>query len=209
MMRVGSIQRRGEFSRRFWLRSLQTSILALILLGLAIGAGTARPHAARDHVYLLRGALNIFSLGMDQIGERLTRQGVNVTIANHLSWPQLAEQAAAEYKSGRVRNIIIVGHSSGANAVTEMVARLGELRVPVRLAVGLDPSAHLIASGTVGRYVNYWVPGGLGTVVERGPHFRGVLRNISLAGLPGVNHLSIDKTPAVQARVLADIRAAL
>jgi len=44
--------------------------VALLLLLLPIGAGSANAAAATasgTHVYLLRGVLNIFSLGMDQI----------------------------------------------------------------------------------------------------------------------------------------------
>jgi hypothetical protein len=190
------------------LGSLQAALLALLLLGLSIGVAAAQPPTARDHVYLLRGAFNVFSLGMDQMADRLERQGVPVTVANHMSWSSLADQAASDYKSGQVRNIILVGHSSGAVAVTEMVARLGQLGVPVKLAIGLDPSTRMTASGTVGRYVNYWVPGGMGTVVDRGPRFNGMLQNIDLRS-SDIGHFNIEKHPGLQQRVLAEIRAAL
>ena len=200
----------GRFLRQpaRWLRSLQASVLALVLLGLSLGVAAAQPPGPRDHVFLLRGAFNIFSLGLDQMADNLQRQGVPVTIANYLSWESLASQAASEYKSGQVRNIILVGHSSGAVAVTEMVTRLSQLGVPVKLAIGLDPSTRMTASGTVGRYVNYWVPGGLGTVVDRGPQFNGVLQNIDLRSAD-IGHFSIDKNHGLQQRVLAEIRAAL
>ncbi len=194
--------------RTRWLRSLQGSVLALVLLGLSLGVAAAQPPGPRDHVFLLRGAFNIFSLGLDQMADNLQQQGVPVTIANHMAWSSLADQAAAEYKSGQVRNIILVGHSSGAVAVTEMVARLGELGVPVKLAIGLDPSTRMAASGTVGRYVNYWIPGGLGTVVDRGSHFTGLLQNVDLRS-GDIGHFSIDKNHGLQQRVLAEIRAAL
>jgi pimeloyl-ACP methyl ester carboxylesterase len=191
-----------------WLRSLQASVLPLVFLGLSLGIAAAQPPGPHDHVYLLRGAFNIFSLGLDQMADSLERQGVPVTIANHMAWSSLADQAAAEYKNGQVRNIILVGHSSGAVAVTEMAARLGQLGVPVKLAIGLDPSTRMTASGTVGRYVNYWVPGGLGTVVDRGPQFNGVLQNIDLRS-SDIGHFSIDKNHGLQQRVLTEIRAAL
>jgi pimeloyl-ACP methyl ester carboxylesterase len=187
------------------LRSLQASVVALLLLGLSAGVASAQQH---DHVYFLRGAFNIFSLGMDQMADSLQRQGVPVTVANHTAWESLANQAASEYKSGQLHNIILVGHSLGAIAVTEMAARLGQLGVPVKLAIGLDPSSRMTASGTVGRYVNYWVPGGMGTVVDRGPQFNGVLQNIDLRS-GTIGHFSIDKDRGLQQRVLAEIRAAL
>src|SRR5579864_3609242 len=59
---------------RLWLRSLQAAGLALLLSTLPIGAPAkaAAPSAATTgaHVYLLRGVLNIFSLGLDDIAAR-------------------------------------------------------------------------------------------------------------------------------------------
>ena len=162
----------GKFSLlpRLLLRPLHTVALTCLLLAVSIGAGVAEPHAAlkaRDHVYLLRGAFNIFSLGLDEIADKLQRYGVNTTVTNYLGWESLADEAAADYKAGRVHNIILVGHSSGATAVTEFAARLGQLGVPVKLAIGLDPTSREVASGNVGRYVNYYIAGGLGYAVVR------------------------------------------
>ena len=85
--------------------------------GIPIGAstGNAGAPASGAHVYLLRAACSIFSLlGLDDIAAKLQQQGINVTVANYLSWASLADEAAAEYKSGRTKTIILVGHSSGA-----------------------------------------------------------------------------------------------
>ena len=126
---------------QLWLRSLQVLAMTL-LLAIPVGAGTANAMAAAApatgaHVYLLRGVLNIFSLGLDDIAAKLERQGIPVTVANFVSWSSLADQAAAEYRSGKVRTIILVGHSSGATALPDMVAKLGQLGVPVKLAIDL------------------------------------------------------------------------
>lgn len=220
-------------------RSLHVAALTLSLLALSIGAGTAqtttqqtakpqttRPQTAkpqparpqiaqqqtakpRDHVYLLRGAFNIFSLGMDEIAARLEHMGIYATVNNYLAWPSLAEEAAADYKAGRLRNIVLVGHSSGAMAVTDMAARLGQLGVPVKLAIGLDPTSGEVASGNVGRYINYYIANGLGHSVVRGKQFNGVLENIDVERNPALGHFNIDKNRALQEQVIREIRAAL
>jgi hypothetical protein len=59
-------------------------------------AGTAQ---ARAHVYLLRGLMNIFSLGMDSLAEELSKRGVYATVSNHSEWQSLADQAASNYKA--------------------------------------------------------------------------------------------------------------
>ncbi len=194
------------------LLSLAAMALSILLLAHSTGASaaqTAAPAKPYDHVFLLRGAFNIFSLGMDEIADRLQRQGVRTTVANFLSWESLADEAAAEYKSGHVRAIILVGHSSGANAVAEMAGRLGQLGVPVKLAIGLDPTSRMVASGHVDRYVNYYIANGMGIAVVRGRKFTGVLQNIDVEKNPDLNHFNIDKNRALQDRVLSEIRAAL
>ena len=181
--------------------------LTLVLLGLSVGVSAAQT-ASRpgEHVYLMRGAFNVFSLGLDELAAKLQRLGINVSVENYLAWSRIVDEAAAEYRSGRVQNIILVGHSSGATAVTAVAARLGELGVPVKLAVGLDPTTRVFASGHVDRYVNFYAPGGMGTVVDRGRDFHGVLQNVSITT---AGHFDIDKNQALQDKVIAEIRNAV
>jgi hypothetical protein len=187
---------------------LQAAALSLFLLASVIGVSGAQVTSS-SHVYLLRGAFNVFSLGMDQIATRLQQQGIPTTVANYLSWPTLAEEAAEEYKTGRVRTIILVGHSSGAVAVTSMATRLGEVGVPVKLAIGLDPTSHVAVSGHVERYINYYIANGFGDPVEKGPGFSGALQNVDLEHMPDVSHFNIEKNRAMQGKVIRDIQAAL
>jgi hypothetical protein len=187
---------------------LRAAALSFLLLMFAIRVSGAQAPSS-SHVYLLRGFANVFSLGMDQIAARLQHQGIDTTVANYISWPTLAEDAATEYKSGHVRTIILVGHSSGAVAVTSMATRLSELGVPVKLAIGLDPTSHMTASGHVDRYVNYYIANGFGDPVEKGRQFSGVLQNVDLEHMSGVNHFNIEKDRAVQGMVIRDIQAAL
>jgi len=216
------------FPRRGWLGAVAA---AMLLLGSLTGASAPAASAPRVlvrthvrshvrihvgshvtshvHVIFLRGAANIFSLGMDQMAAQLRRQGIYTTVDNHLAWASLADEAAAEYKSGRVREIIVAGHSLGAMAVTDVVARLGEQGVPVRLAIGLDPIETEVASGRVGRYINYYISDGVGKIVERGPRFHGTLVNVDVKDLAGVGHTNIEKNPIMQRRVISAIRAAV
>ncbi len=87
---------------------LQAAAVCLLLL-IAVGARpasamtpTASSGAGTAHVYLLRGVLNIFSLGLDDIAAKLRAQGIPVTVANFVSWSSLADEAALAYKSGRL-----------------------------------------------------------------------------------------------------------
>jgi hypothetical protein len=150
--------------------------------------------------------LNIFSLGLDEIAAKLRHQGIPATVHNHLSWASIADEAAAEYKSGRVRTIILVGHSSGATVLPDMVARLDQLGAPVKLAIGLDSVFRTSLSGRVGRYINFYVANGAGTPVGRTNQLRGTLENVDVEKI-GVGHLTIDKNQIMQQKVINAIDA--
>jgi hypothetical protein len=186
---------------------LKVAAIAMLLFGFPINCGAA--HASNAHVYLVRGVLNIFSLGMDEIAAKLQQQGITATVHNHLMSASIADDAAAAYKSGRVRTIVLVGHSSGATALPDIVARLDQQGVPVKLAIGLDSVFRTSLAGRVGRYVNFYVANGAGTRVEKTKDFRGMLENVDVEKLPGVSHLTIDKNQLMQQKIIAAIEAAV
>jgi hypothetical protein len=193
-----------SFLCRRWLRPLQAMAMALLLLTLPISAGTGNTMTAPRpgaHVYLVRGVLNIFSLGLDEIAAKLQQQGITATVHNHLSWASIADEAAAEYKSGRVKTIILVGHSSGATVLPDIVARLDQLGAPVKLAIGLDSVFRTSLTGRVGRYINFYVANGAGTPVEKTKQLRGTLENVDVEKI-GVGHLTIDKNQIMQQKVI-------
>ncbi len=146
---------------------------------------------------------------MDQIAAKLQQQGINATVHNHLMWASIADDAAAEYRSGRAKTIILVGHSSGATCLPDIVARLDREGVPVKLAIGLDSVFRTSLAGRVGKYINMYVANGAGTRVEKTGNFRGTLENVDVENVPGISHLTIDKNEFIQQKVIAAIDAAV
>jgi len=195
--------------RRWPFRSWAIGLL--LLFPLAIGSAAAKaapPPAETAHVYMLRGVLNIFSLGLDEIAARLDEQGIPVTVANFVSWSSLADEAAAEYKAGRLKTIVLVGHSSGATALPDMIAKLNHLGVPVKLAIGLDSVFKTRLSSGAERYINLYIGDGPGEPVRPAAGFRGKLDNVDVQGT-GLGHISIDKSEVIQRRVIDEIDAAV
>jgi hypothetical protein len=184
----------------------------LLLSAVAMSPTTAKAApsqaAATTHVYLLRGVLNIFSLGLDTIAARLQAQGIPVTVANFVSWSSLADEAATAYRAGRLKTIVLVGHSSGATALPDMIAKLNQLGVPVKLAIGLDSVFKTRLSTGAERYINIYIGDGPGEPVRAADGLRGKLDNVDVRGT-GVGHISIDKNEAIQRRVIAEIDAAI
>jgi len=196
-----------------WSRLLTICIAALLLLPTGARPALAQTNtvsaAPNAHVYLLRGVLNIFSLGLDDIAAQLQAQGIPVTVANFASWSSLADDAARAYKNGGVKKIILVGHSSGATALPDMVAKLDQLGAPVTLAIGLDSVFRTKLSGRVGRYVNFYIANGNGEPVAGATNLKGRLENINVQNVPGVGHLSIEKNEIMQRKVISEIDAAI
>ena len=203
----GGIQLNGTLKFRP-LRAVAVTLLFLMLpIGAAANAAVPASGGTGAHVYLLRGVLNIFSLGLDDIAAKLQAQGIPVTVVNYLSWSSLADEAAAEYRSGRVRTIILVGHSSGATVLPDMVARLDQLGAPVKLAIGLDSVFRTSLTGRVGRYINFYIGNGNGEPVARTKQLRGSLENVNVQNVPGVGHITIDKNEIIQRKVIGAIDA--
>ena len=53
--------------------------------------------ASHPHVYLMRGLLNIFSLGMDQLATEIASHGIDANVYNHTVADSVVAQIAAEY----------------------------------------------------------------------------------------------------------------
>ncbi|HET8545947.1 MAG TPA: hypothetical protein VFL68_15745 [Pseudolabrys sp.] len=202
----------GTVAHRRWLRPLSALAVVFLLLVVPSGARAQGPSTSKStaHVYLLRGVLNVFSMGMDQIAYKLEQRGIATTVTNYLLWSSVADDAAAAYKSGKVRTIILVGHSSGATALPDMVDRLTRLGAPVKLAIGLDSVFQTTLSGKVGRYINFYIGNGAGTRVARGKNLQGELSNVDVENIPGgVGHVTIDKNEIIQQKVISAILSSL
>jgi hypothetical protein len=163
------------------------------------GAGTAQ---ARAHVYMLRGLMNIFSLGMDSLAEELNKRGVYATVHNHTEWQSLADQATLDYKAGKEEPIILIGHSLGADAVMQMAAYLNRKRIPV---VPFDGTSSFLTPANVGRLVN--LTQRKYAYMRPGPGFHGSLANVDVSGDPNIGHISIDKSPRLHARAISEVLA--
>ena len=123
------------------------------------GARTGSQSRGGSHLYVLLGLGNN-SPGLSEFGSRMAQRGIPTTVRNYGDWPALAQEAIQQYKDGRLRSIMIVGHSLGGGAAVEMAAELGQAGVPVQLVVTLDPVGGSQVSSNVRRSVNFRPTGG-------------------------------------------------
>ncbi len=188
-----------------WFRLVAIGILAIAtLFGLGFRPGIAQPH---PHVYLFRGLADVFSTGMDTLADELNKLGVHATSHSHTDWKAIADRAAADYKAKKEGPIILIGHSLGADAAMEMADYLGDKGVPVALVVPFDGTQSFPAPGNVARVVNFTQRDY--AYMRPGPGFRGSLNNVDLSSNRDIDHLNIDKSPELHARVLSEVLAVI
>lgn len=170
-------------------------------------ASAPRAGGGTGHVYLLRGLMNIFSLGMDDLASKLQARGVVATVHNHADWQGIADDIAVKYKSGKHGPVILIGHSLGADAVMIMAEYLGKKGVPVALVVPFDGTGSFAASSNVARVMNLTQRDY--AYMRKGTGFRGTLQNIDVSKDGTIDHITIDKSARLHNMVVGSVLGVL
>ncbi|MFG1345121.1 thioesterase domain-containing protein [Xanthobacter autotrophicus DSM 431] len=187
------------------LRFAKALLAALVLLCAAYPAAAQQN---RGHVYLLRGLANVFSLGMDDLANKLNARGIPASVHEYGQWASLADAAAAESRAHGNAPIVIVGHSLGADAAVEMAERLTALGTPAKLIVTFDPVGVTQVSAASGYFVNYYQSNnGYGKRLTAGAGFRGNIVNRNLNAIGNIDHFNIEKSPRLHEEVITQVRS--
>jgi len=156
------------------------------------------PAQGPAQVYLLRGFLNVFSLGMDDIARKLQANGITATVMNHADADFIASRIMTAYNAGDHGPIVLIGHSLGADAIVDVAATLARYNIPVALLILFD--------GTEG----HQIPVNVASAINYTKHFmitpqfgsHNSISNVDLSGDPAIDHLSIDTAPALQTQTV-------
>jgi hypothetical protein len=189
-------------NRLLKLRRLSACCLIALLCLLANGVASAA--RSETHAYLLRGIFNV-SAGLDVLASKLARRGIAASVYGPLEGPSAANQAINDYRSGKARSIVLIGHSLGAGSAVSAASQIAEAGVPVALLILLDPKASFWVPRNVSRAVNFYVPE-TGATVAAGSGFRGNLTNINLGGVPGMNHMTIQSLDSMHQRIIDSVK---
>jgi Thioesterase domains of type I polyketide synthases or non-ribosomal peptide synthetases len=196
-----------------WTRALFI-VAALICAAITVASPAhAAPKSKPDpvtHVYFIRGFLNVFSTGFDDMAKKLGARGVKAAVYGHLSGASVRSRILADVKTtGRKPNpVIIVGHSFGGNAAFAVAKSLAADGVAVDLVITVDPTHAGPLSPNVKRYVNYYFPAnGLGAAIPGGGKR---VRNVDLkarADVAGVgdDHWTVTTNAALTKEILSTI----
>jgi hypothetical protein len=163
----------------------------------------AAAEASHPHVYLMRGLLNVFSLGMDQLAAEIQSHGIAADVYNHTVADSVVARIVADYHAGDHGPYILVGHSLGADAVMQMAQALNAQGVPVALVVPFDGTGSYYAPKNVACVLN--LTQRQYAYMRPGSGFHGKLQNVDVSGDPGIDHFTIDKSPRLQSMALNSI----
>jgi len=158
-------------------------------------------------VYIMRGLMDVFSQGMDALGEKLKAKGFQANVTNHSSWSVIARKITERYKAAKYPEpVFLIGHSLGADAVILLSERLAKNGVPVSLAVTFDPVHPRPVPKNVKRFINYYQSNnGWGAAVKPGPGFKATLVNNDLKDRSDIHHTSIDKADFLHSKVVNEM----
>lgn len=94
------------------------------------------------HVYTMRGWLGIFSQGMDTLAQKVENElGIQAKAMSYHERDKLISHITTAYDAGELKgDIILVGHSFGADAQLEVAKALDEHNIPVKLLIAIEPT---------------------------------------------------------------------
>lgn len=161
----------------------------------------------RGHVYLIRGLIGeVFSRGLDTLADKLNRAGVPASVHSSYSTGSLANEIVENYRR-EPGPVILIGHSTGADAAIDIAKRLREANVPVGIIFGFDPTPIAsVVPDNVELFINLFQktnPIG-GGVVKSGGGFKGRLINVDLREHRDIVHITLDKSPRIHNAVVAE-----
>jgi hypothetical protein len=108
-------------------------------------------------VLLVRGVLTVFSLGLDELAERLRQRGLDVQVVPASLSYAAAERLTQQYEEGRVRGpLVLIGHSLGADLLPMLARQFARRGLSVDLVVMIDSTNPGEVPPNVRRCVNLY-----------------------------------------------------
>ena len=188
-------------------------------MGQISDVGRSNSQQRQGSVYLVRGLLGPFSLGMDKICQELRQHGVHAVVFQHSQEDELADALGREYSAtGSHEPLVLIGHSLGADDVVNISRKLTAKNIRITLMITVDPVMADPVPGNVAQTINFYRSNG---VMDALPIFRGIplkpgqgseanLVNLNLNKHEellesGTNHFTIDKNSRVRQAIVLQV----
>lgn len=173
--------------------------LSLFVIAIWIGGCHSLPQGnpqtlakpAPPRVILLRGWQDLYSEGIDQLGNEIAAHGIATEVFRANQWQDVADTLS---RSSGTRPLILVGFSYGADDVILIARQLRDAHCPVDLLITIDPVTPQPVPDNVRRCFNYYESNG---VWDAFPWLRGVPLKSEAANVHNLN-LRTDRKDLLQ-----------
>lgn len=167
-------------------------------------------------VYLIRGLIGLFSVGIDRLGEEINAAGIHAQVFQEIQDPKMAAAMIATYgPADRREPLVLIGHSVGAEDVITIARKLQPHGIEVDLMICLDATNPAKVPANVKQCVNYYQPSIMdylpvlrGLALKADADFHGDLQNLNVKKERrdllewDTNHFNIDKDKKIHADIL-------
>jgi len=211
----------------------RSAVLCAVLLTVVVGqvgcqsvervGDDFESHPIEGHVFLVRGLMDVFSLGLNEVSDDLVAKGYDAQVISGVTRGDLAKKIADAYDQGNLSTpIVVVGHSYGADDATRLTRKLNDRDVPVDKLILLDPTTPPTVPSNVAYCINIyrsspatdWVPALRGIPVKADSESTTLINfDVNDAENPAyrkmsINHFSIEADDDIQALVINEVEAA-
>lgn len=135
-----------------WERVAVRAVFGGLITVMASGCGADQaaptPPPAREtacrvqpgaQVFLLRGLWDFFSIGLNDVGQRLRDMGVDATVISGTDYGKLGDELVQRHFAGTLPSpLVLVGHSFGADQAVSLARYLKDLGITVHSMVLLE-----------------------------------------------------------------------
>ena len=203
-------------------------LVAFIVAFPALVGGCAAPRidgasqTRVGQVFCLRGLLDVFSLGLNDLADRLRREGIDATAVSGPSWRTLGCEIFRARSQGNLQGpVILIGHSYGADNAVQMARYLGRQDIEVELLVLLDATNPPAVPENVARCLHVYRPTILGELLpytfagnpvqaEAGNHRTIIFNDVVSPEIFGtaaahIGHLNVDASAAVHKLIVDEV----
>jgi hypothetical protein len=156
-------------------------------------------------IVLMRGLANVFSLGLDDLAEKLKSHGYKPIVSNWKSASVTADTIARNYAQGQNSPVILIGHSLGAGAAFDVAESLRRKSIPVAYMVTYDLTAARMLPGNVKEYLNFYQRNGFGHKASPPPGYKGTMMNVDLTARTDVKHGNIDESERLHEIIMGKV----
>ena len=144
-----------------------------LLVALACGAlGCKAPRVGpsqmprQGNVYLMRGLLDVFSLGVNKLARDLRAEGVDAQTLSGPAWRDLSWRIKQAYREGELQGpLIFAGHSYGADHAIDVARDLKDAGIEVELLALMDAVVRPAVPANVVRVYHVYRPSLMGKLL--------------------------------------------